>query len=129
MKAFFSHFSLQNALGKTGEDVAVRFLRHQGYRILAQNVVNPRGKRLGEIDIVAEEKDSIVFIEVKTRESEIVPLRLSIRPEKLRRLARIGEWYMKQAGLMKRKFRFDMIGIVASKGKEPEITHIRDIFL
>lgn len=129
MKDFFSRFSLRNTFGRGGEDAAVRFLRRIGYRILARNVVNPNGRRLGEIDIVAEDGECIVFVEVKARISEKVPIRLSIGREKLHRLAKIGEWYMKHAGLMERRFRFDMVGIIAPEGEKSEITHIRDIFL
>ncbi len=129
MKHFFAKFALSDALGRRGEDQAERFLRRIGYRIVGRNVTNPFGRRLGEIDIVALDGDKVVFVEVKARKSADMPLGLAIRPEKLRRLARIGEWYMKQAGWMDRKYRFDMVGIVEYPGKEPEIEHIKDIFL
>lgn len=129
MRHFFSKFALSNALGRQGEDQAERFLRRIGYRIVGRNVTNPSGRRLGEIDIVALDGDKVVFVEVKARKSADMPLGLAIRSEKLRRLARIGEWYMKQAGWLDRKYRFDMVGIVECPGKEPEIEHIKDIFL
>lgn len=129
MRNFFSKFSLPDALGRKGEDRAERFLRQLGYRIMARNVTNPSGRRLGEIDIVALDGEKIVFVEVKTRKSADVPLGLSIRQEKLRRLDRIGEWYMKRAGWVSRKYRFDMVGIIEYPGKEAEIQHIKDIFL
>lgn len=129
MRHFFSKFALSNAFGKHGEDQAERFLEQKGYHIVARNVTNPSGRRLGEIDIVALEGEKVVFVEVKTRKSADIPLSLSIRPEKLRRLARIGEWYMKRADWLDRKYRFDMVGIVENPGKEAEIQHIKDIFL
>lgn len=129
MRNFFAKFALSDAVGKRGEDQAERFLCRLGYRILARNVTNPSGRRLGEIDIVALDGEKVVFVEVKTRKSAAMPLGLSIRPEKLRRLARIGEWYMKRAGWLSRKYRFDMVGIVEYPGKEAEIQHIKDIFL
>jgi putative endonuclease len=131
MRDILGTFFVRNTLGKKGEDIALRFLREQGYVIVARNVTNPQGRRLGEIDIVAREKDTgcTVFIEVKTRASKEVPLCLSVLQEKLRRLTKIGEWYMKHAGLKGQPYRFDLIGIVSPPDGPPEITHMRSIFL
>ena len=125
----FGTFFVRNTLGRSGEDIAVRFLLQLGYFIVDRNVTNPRGRRLGEIDIVAIDRDCVVFIEVKTRASKDVPLRLSIQKEKLRRLAKIGEWYMKQADMKGKRYRFDLVGILLSPKEKPEITHIQSIFL
>ena len=54
-------------LGKKGEEVALRFFKKNGYRILERNYVC----KLGEIDIIAKEKDTLAFIEVKTRTSTL----------------------------------------------------------
>ena len=53
-------------LGKTGEEAAVSFLKDNGYKILARNYKT----KIGEIDIVAKDKDTFAFIEVKTRHSD-----------------------------------------------------------
>jgi putative endonuclease len=50
-------------LGSKGEDLAVRFLEKKGYRILSRNFRTP----VGEIDVIAEDRNTLVFIEVKTR--------------------------------------------------------------
>ena len=52
-------------LGQKGEDLALRFLKKNGYRIYTTNY----SCKLGEIDIIAKEKDTLAFIEVKTRTS------------------------------------------------------------
>ena len=51
------------AIGSFGEDVAIRYLEMRGYRVIAKNFKC----RLGEIDIIAEKRDEIIFVEVKTR--------------------------------------------------------------
>jgi putative endonuclease len=62
MKLLRSKINNQN-IGQKGEVFAKKFLQKQGYKIIASNYRN----KLGEIDIIAEEKDTIVFIEVKSR--------------------------------------------------------------
>lgn len=121
-------FSVKS-LGTRGEEHAVVFLRRQGYQIVERNVKNAYGSQLGEIDIVALDGNCVVFVEVKTRTSESVPLRLAISREKLRRLARIGEWYMKRGKRIEQDFRFDMVGIFVPPEGEPHVTHIQDMFL
>ena len=122
-------FSVQSPFGRSGEDIAVQFLRDIGFVIVARNVANPTGRRLGEIDIVARDGHCLVFVEVKTRSASDMPLGLSIQTEKLRRLGKIGEWYIKQGNLANQSYRFDMVGVVVVDGMKPNITHIRDIFL
>lgn len=77
-------------LGKKGEEIAARFLQKQGYRILERNFK----KRYGEIDIVAQDQDTLVFVEVKTRFShEFGPPEESVTPWKLRQIAKTGQFY------------------------------------
>ncbi len=54
-------------LGKKGENLAVKYLKKQGYKIIKRNFKNP----FGEIDIIAKKEDTVAFIEVKTRLSDI----------------------------------------------------------
>jgi putative endonuclease len=54
-------------LGQIGEELAQGEYRKLGYKIIATNEYNKKGKRLGEIDFIAQNKDSLVFVEVKTR--------------------------------------------------------------
>ena len=54
-------------VGKTGEDLAFRFLKKKGYRILLRNYAC----KMGEIDIIAQDGDTLTFVEVKTRTSAI----------------------------------------------------------
>ena len=129
MNTFFGRFLVQNPFGKSGEDIATQFLRDIGFSIIARNVVNSVGRRLGEIDIIARDGHCLVFVEVKTRSACDIPFSLSIQKDKLRRLAKIAEWYMKQSNFVDQSYRFDMVGVVVKDGMKPNITHIQDIFL
>jgi len=59
--------NIRQILGQTGETVAVRYLKKYGYKIIETNYRNS----LGEIDIIASDKDVIVFVEVKTRRNNL----------------------------------------------------------
>jgi putative endonuclease len=54
-------------LGQLGEEAAQEEYKKRGFNIIAANEYNKKGKRLGEIDFIAKNKDTIVFVEVKTR--------------------------------------------------------------
>jgi len=110
--------------GKKGEELAIQHLERQGFKIIEQNW---RFSRLGEIDIIAADSDTLVFIEVKTRTSSSFghPTE-AISQKKLDRIKKLAEIYINEnntAGY--ENFRVDMVGILA--GKDTEITHIKDI--
>jgi len=66
-------------LGNKGEELAIRFLKKNGYRIIGRNYAC----KMGEMDIIAKEKDILVFIEVKTRTSATFgPPQLAVNPRK-----------------------------------------------
>ena len=80
-------------IGKIGENIAMAFLEQKGYRILGLNVRTP----LGEIDIVAKEKEMMVFIEVKTRaSSSLGPPYLNVTRTKQMHLIRNAFCYLKR---------------------------------
>ncbi len=110
--------------GKKGEELAIQHLERQGFKIIKQNW---RYSRLGEIDIIAAENDTLVFIEVKTRtSSEFGHPTESITPKKLNRIKKLAEIYINSnnsAGY--ENFRVDMVGILI--GKTKELIHIKDI--
>jgi putative endonuclease len=116
-------------LGIKGEELAKDHLLNKGYKILHLNWKS--GKK--EIDIVAENKDFIVFAEVKTRieksymagESELHP-RHAVTSEKQKSIIYAAESYLKKYNIDKES-RFDII-IIISKGKSVEIEHIEDAF-
>lgn len=117
---------LGRLLGDRGERAAARYLRRRGYELLARNC---RG-RLGELDLVAREGQTIVFVEVKTRRSDDRghPAE-SITPDKERRLTRAALSFLKAHGLLDRPARFDVVAVTWPAGaRRPTIEHYRDAF-
>ena len=104
--------------------MAIRFLKKNGYRILERNYVC----KLGEIDIIAKEKDTLTFIEVKTRTSTLFgPPQLSVTPSKQMQLSKAALYFLKEKRLGDVKARFDVVAIVLGpRGEEIEL--IRDAF-
>jgi putative endonuclease len=111
-------------LGKKGEDLALRFLKKNGYRIFARNYVC----KMGEIDIIAKEKDTLAFIEVKTRTSTAFgPPQLAVNSAKQMQLSKVALYFLKEKGIEDVKARFDVVAILLGP-KGPEIELIRDAF-
>lgn len=110
--------------GKKGEGLAVQYLERQGYKIIEKNW---RYSRLGELDLIAEKGDTLVFIEVKTRtSSEYGHPTEVIVPKKLNRMRNLAEIYINGLSSSNYKnFRMDLVAILI--GAETEITHIKDI--
>ncbi len=120
-------------IGREGEDLAEAYLRKKGYKISGRNIANPQGKRLGEIDIVAQIKGEIVFVEVKTLVGHSGPEEYlpehQVTRSKLVKLERIAAYYLRSTGLQDREYRFDVIAVTLRDGAEPEIRHIEYAFL
>ena len=112
----------QRNLGQHGEDLAHRYLRRQGLTIVGRNWRPPQGG--GEIDIVAWEGETLVFVEVKTRASgEWSAPERDIDPEKIRILRRTARDYIRRSGADESRVRFDAIAITGR-----DIQHLRDAF-
>ncbi len=109
--------------GKYGEEKAADYLTHIGYRIIAKNV----SCRHGEIDIIANDGDEIVFVEVRTRSfGWLMPPECTVGPEKIKKLkkaARIWTENRKYTGF----WRIDLIAITLKEGRGPSIEHIKNI--
>lgn len=110
-------------LGKAGEDHAAAFLAQQGYRIRERNF----RCRLGEVDIVAEDGEYLVFCEVKTRSGTQVHPSLSVHPRKVRKLRQLGLLYLDRHGLTARQPRFDVISVQLTE-PQPVLEHIVNAF-
>ncbi len=110
-------------LGDRGEDMAVRYLRGKGYGILRRNYTAP----VGEIDIVARDGQTVVFVEVKARRDGRFGLPAeAVGYRKRQKLRAVALHYL--AGLKAQPpARFDIVGIVVGEGGE-SIEHIEDAF-
>ena len=98
--------------GRAGEDYAAAFLTRRGYRILERNFRNI----LGEVDIIADHKGTLCFIEVKTRFTDSFgsPLEAVTR-SKQKKLARVAESYLKFKRMNGRKARFDVVAVALER--------------
>lgn len=112
-------------LGKLGEKVAAVFLKRNGYVILERNF----SCLLGEIDIIARDGESIVFVEVRTKGSDEFGLPMeSVQENKQRRLIKVARSYIKSHKLYNAYFRFDLVSILVKQEGKPQVCLIKDAF-
>ncbi|MCL4500583.1 MAG: YraN family protein [Deltaproteobacteria bacterium] len=115
---------VRRQLGDAGEDLAAAALKKQGYRILDRNYVCP----LGEIDLVARQGQTYVFIEVKTRKNEhFGPPQEAVNQTKQRKLRLLADYYLKQKRLGEVALRFDVVAITFDEAG-PRLEIIPDAF-
>jgi len=116
--------SPEAALGRKGEDLAHRYLRSSGYTVVARNY-RPGGD--SEIDIVARQGKTLIFVEVKARRSaEFGSPDRAIDQEKQRHIVRAARSFVTRSGDSWSNVRFDTVSIVF---KEPvAISHYLDVF-
>lgn len=112
-----------NKLGQRGEELAVEYIRKKGYGILKKNYHTP----FGEIDIIARDKEALVFIEVKTRADFGFGLPFeAVDRRKREKMRKVALSFMKR--LKKEEpARFDVLSI-SQEGERFKIEHIRDAF-
>jgi len=111
-------------LGKRGELAAADFLKHNGYKVIFRNYKS----RLGEIDIIAKDGDTVCFIEVKARSSEKFGLpQEALSPFKQRQIGKVALWFLKQNNLLDKKARFDVVSLVYL-GQSPKIVLFKNAF-
>ncbi len=109
-------------VGQHGEELAHRYLRARGYTVVARNWRPPQGG--GELDLVAWEGDTLVFVEVKSRLSgEWSAPERDIDAEKVNSLRRAARDYVRRAAAEEAEARFDVIAITGEA-----IEHLRDAF-
>lgn len=113
--------------GEAGEDLAAKYLKQLGWRIIKRNYRCP----MGEIDIIAEDGDTVVFVEVKARaKGAMVSASESVNVRKQEKLSSVAMHYL---GTLGRKggpppARFDVIGVSIREGETEDIEHLKDAF-
>ena len=113
-------------IGTEGEMIASDFLKRNGLDILERNYRN----RYGEIDLIAKDRDTLVFTEVKFRKDELAghPIE-AVNVGKQRVIRNVAKHFMYNKGYDDDTYcRFDVIGIIANGEDEPDITWVRDAF-
>ena len=117
----------KNEVGKLGEDEAVRFLKKKGYDIIARNWRH----KFGEIDIIALDRETVVFVEVRTKMTgDFGTPEESVTKTKMRQIVKAASNYIREKRLQGESIRFDFIGITTDKNTgKSSINHIESAFL
>ena len=112
--------------GFRGEEEAARFLARSGFAIVDRNVRT----RAGEIDLVAKEGKTLVFVEVKTRrDDDAAAPEINITATKQRHMMRAAQYWLRAHGEPESAYRFDAVSIVMPEKGEPRIRHIIEAFI
>jgi putative endonuclease len=110
--------------GKEGEKIAAAFLKKNGYRIIEINFRCP----IGEIDIVAKEKNDLVFVEVKTRKSmDLGYPEQAVGIRKQKKMSQLALWYLQKRKITDTNARFDVVAITLIPEKN-EVRLIKNAF-
>lgn len=114
----------QRAKGKVGEDIATTFLKKLGYKILERNFQFGHG----EIDIIVQDDNEIVFVEVKTRKSlEYGDPEFAITKNKISQIKRVATAYLVQKNITEQTCRIDAITILIQNEREPLLNHYKNV--
>ena len=113
-------------LGERGERAAIRHLRKLGYIIVAHSVRD----KTGELDIVAVDGRTIVFVEVKTRTSDVAGQPIdAVDAEKQQRITQLALRYLKRHDLLEHRWRFDIVAVTwPANQRRPSIQHFQNAF-
>lgn len=111
--------------GTRGEEIACGFLTNLGYKILERNYQFGHG----EIDIIAEDGDTIVFVEVKYRKNlDYGPPESAVTLSKQKQIRKIASAYLWENEIKERQCRIDVVAVLHYPGNKPEITHYTNAF-
>ena len=110
--------------GKKSEDLAAWYLKKNGYKILEQNYRT----QLGEIDIIARDKKTLVFVEVKSRRSiRYGSPKWSVTHQKQRKISMVALQYLKKTRQTDAAARFDVVAVISNRD-EPQIEVVKNAF-
>ena len=110
--------------GEKGETIAAAYLKKNGYRILETNF----RCSLGEIDIIARDKEELVFVEVKTRKSQDLGYpEQAVGIKKQKKISQLALFYLQKKNLTNAKARFDVVAVTMSETSN-EVKLIKNAF-
>ena len=114
----------RSRLGALGETVAAAHLEAQGLKVVDCNFRT----RYGEVDLIAEDSGTLVFVEVKTRRSLAFGApEESVTPRKRARLAKVAAAYLQLHGLEQQDWRIDVVGVALQRTGPATINHVRAV--
>ncbi|MDM8516408.1 YraN family protein [Desulfobacterales bacterium HSG16] len=117
-------FNKNQRFGIQGESLAVRYLKSAGYHIIQTNYRT----KIGEIDVIAKDADTIVFVEVKARSSaRFGSPKHAVTHRKMRTISKVALYYLKITKQTRVRARFDVVSINTA-GKMPEIELVKNAF-
>ena len=115
---------VSNPTGRLGEDLAAKYLQKQGYKIIERN----KSLGYGEIDIIAIEDKTLVFVEVKTRTSDLFGTpQEAIGYFKMQTLTRGAQYYKSLHPELPEALRIDAVSVMLGSNKEAKIELIKNI--
>ena len=114
----------RDTLGERGENIAARHLRDLGYKIITRNYRCP----LGEIDVIARDGETLVFVEVKTRTEDHPSPEEQVNVTKQHQLTKAARSYLSRYGNPQPPARFDVVAVVWPDDQKPIIRHIKSAF-
>ena len=114
------------AVGRAGEDAAARHLLDLGYSLVERNW----RCRSGEIDLIAEDGNTLVFVEVRSRSN---PTRFgtaveAVSPRKCRQVREVAAYYLRQQAGFRRAIRFDVVAVTFRNDGGTELKHLPGAF-
>ena len=114
----------RDAMGERGENLAARHLQSRGYKIIVRNF----RCELGEIDIVARDGKTLVFVEVKTRSYDDPAPADQVNATKMHQLTKAAKIFLSRYGTPQPPARFDVVAVLWPNGREPIIRHTPHAF-
>jgi len=112
-------------LGQRGEKLALKYLKKQRYRLLQTNYTT----KLGEIDLIMQQYDTVVFVEVKTRHNESFATgEDAITRHKQKHITAAARHFIHVNKLYDCPFRFDVVVVAMPQGQEKTIRHYENAF-
>lgn len=122
---FYGKCQNKRATGKMAEEIATVFLQEKGFKILEKNF----HCHFGEIDLIIERDNYIIFVEVKARSSKSFGLaQEAVTIKKQKKILNVAMWYLMKNNAVEKFFRFDVIAMHQQANGQYDIQHIENAF-